>query len=375
MAERKRDVIMTSSMTSHMRHLENNNLDIDAEKREEDLLHAVTEAIPLPYLFILDVTDNFFEVGGTKVTAAVVVRMLRKRGYELTLSDMFQASVLRDILNVMRPLKFEQEHLPNAVRTSLKSKPGSTCPRTNNCQCAPDVASLTRVATKDSDVELVCFADATKEEVYKVFSLCVQSLLKLEPMELCLDMSDTDKHVFVSSALREIFHNPSCQSLSFLLRHKITKEVKAAMLSADFFYQCHPSYEGIPCLPWQAFLFTIVDLERRHKRILGVTTPRKWVCHVLSVTNLYDDPYTQLSLHRRLNHEGPLLAGQNGYSDAVCFYANPLLQECAAEAGFKVVGSSQLLRETKYKEWRFFPEIMPDDSRYLVMTRRIDYKV
>ncbi|XP_070557128.1 uncharacterized protein [Ptychodera flava] len=311
------------------------------------LLDVVRQAVDARDLFILDLTDNFFEIGGNLVTAAVAVRKLRERGYEIELEHFCEASNLCEVVAGMH----RKYYTPYELVYGIEKKRTCDVTRTH-LPCDHDVVS---------------FLGASELELSKVFDFAQRFLVKVEPFVLASDLEEADKKVFIASALRELFNNYECHSLSFFIRHRESGDVRGVMLSADFCYQCHPSHEGIPVLPLSAYLQTLFSLEMKHRKNLEVTSSGLVACQVLSAVDIIGDPVIQLSLQRSLISESIQTARHHGYKRLIGFHGNPLIQECAAEAGFKPLDASEQLKTLQFKKTKPLANIRPANYRIVVM--------
>ncbi|XP_077991485.1 uncharacterized protein LOC144445716 [Glandiceps talaboti] len=320
---------------------------------EDVFIDTVRRVLHPPDLFIWDLMDNFFEIGGNSVLAATAVDKLRHQGFNISLHDFFAAEILKDLLTTSDMTTTNNNSNDCGRRTFL------------------GIQGNQKRDVRFQEHDTVLFGDATINELQEVFRITIRVLLTSEPFILALDMNTKEKELFIAAALREIFHNVRCQSLSFFLRHRKSGEIKAVMLSADFCYQCHASHEGIPFLSLQAYLYTVFKLEMKHRKSLRVTTPGAIACQIGAIVALPRNPIEELKLHRYLISESLHIAKQQGYKHVIGFHGNALTQECAREAGFAILEKSDPLKDIAFKTIRPFQESLSEDYRILVMSKSL----
>nr|XP_006825579.1 PREDICTED: uncharacterized protein LOC102801517 [Saccoglossus kowalevskii] len=214
--------------------------------------------------------------------------------------------------------------------------------------------------------EAIPFYHASVALRTEALEVCVESLLRTDPLVKSLDIACDVKRVFALSALREVFYNETCRSLSLMVIDKRSGHVVAAMLCADFFHQCHPSYEGVACTQWQAYLHALVSMEMYYKAVFDVSGRGNWMCHVISAVRDVD-VRLRTELRKCLIVETINKARNQGYSHVIGFHSNLMCQELAVDVGMDVIGNSCLLRDISFKEGKYFKNICPRNSRIMAM--------
>ncbi|XP_070557102.1 uncharacterized protein [Ptychodera flava] len=281
-----------------------------------------------------------------------VVRQLRKQGLDVSIADF--TDVDRSLESIADSCKIIQPSLvtlATGMRACTQSDSGGQLPE--------DVLT---------NYDVVLYSDVSETDMSEALDICVEHLLENDPMVRCLELDIDVKRTFAAAAVREILHNNTCQSASLFLRDKQTGHLTAAILCADLFYQCHASYEGLANMPWKSYVNTLVTMEMYFKNVLGVTSPGKWACQVLSAVRSTDFK-ARTEMRKFIISESIRIARNNGYLHILCFHSNLTCQEISAEAGMDIIGTSCRVRNMKYKEERHFDRICPQDARIVVMAK------